>query len=76
MTLSRSAIEAQSSDLCAKLDLIGKALALIEKTAGEGFDSNVQALALVKAAIESLSGSLEEKLAAVEKRCEGSDDGS
>lgn len=46
--------------------MIEKALALIEKTAGEGFDSNAKAIGLVKAAIESLTGSMEEKLAAIE----------
>lgn len=59
-------LEAQTSDLVTKLDLIEKALSLIAEKAEDGFDRNAEAIGLVKAAVESLTGSMEEKLAAIE----------
>ena len=50
----------QTTDLSAKL-------VLIEGTVKAGFADNAKAIGLVKDAIGSLQGSLEEKLAAVEK---------
>ena len=55
-----NALKIQTSDLSAKL-------ALIESSVKLGFADNAKAIDLVKDAIGSLQGSLEEKLAAVEK---------
>ena len=51
----------QTTDLSAKL-------VLIEAAVKAGFADNAKAIDLVKDAIGTLQGSLEEKLAAVEKR--------
>lgn len=61
----KNAVGAQSTALSTKMVLIEEALALIADKAEKGFDKNAAATELVKAAVESLKGSLEEKLAAI-----------
>ena len=63
----KGAVEAQTSDLVTKLDLIEKALSLIAEKAEDGFDRNAEAIGLVKAAVNSLEGTIEEKLTAIRK---------